>query len=137
MTKSALPKPTAAELDLLRTLWRQGPCTARQAHEALQQDRPDISEANVLRQLQLMHGKGLLTRDESQRPHVYAAAHAQDKLQSQLLKDVATKLFAGSGKALIMAALRTQVSAREREEIARYLSEGAAQEPAAGKAGRP
>ncbi|MCH7343867.1 BlaI/MecI/CopY family transcriptional regulator [Pelomonas sp. CA6] len=123
-----LPKPTAAELDLLQVLWRTGPVSARQAHEALREERPDISEANVLRQLQLMHAKGLLTRDEGQRPHVYAAAHAQDKLQNQLLKDVVAKLFAGSGKALVMTALRTQVSKKEREEIARYLS-GADDEP--------
>ncbi|QPF74091.1 BlaI/MecI/CopY family transcriptional regulator [Roseateles sp. DAIF2] len=124
MSTAASPKPTAAELDLLRILWRHGPCSARQAHEALRLDRPEISEANVLRQLQLMHGKGLLTRDEGQRPHVYAAAQAQDKLQSQLLKDMAFKLFGGSGKALIMAALRTQVSAQERDEIAQLLQQG-------------
>lgn len=132
-----LPKPTAAELDLLRVLWRAGPCTARQAHDAIQADRPDISEANVLRQLQLMHGKGLLTRDEDQRPHVYAAAHAQDKWQNHLLKDMAAKLFSGSGKALVMAALRTQVSAKEREEIARFLAEGEPDAKGKSKGGRP
>lgn len=124
MAQDPLPKPTAAELDLLRVLWRTGPCTARQAHEVLQAERPEVSEANVLRQLQLMHAKGLLSRDEGQRPHVYAPVHAQDKWQSHLLKDMAAKLFSGSGKALVMAALRTQVSAREREEIARFLADG-------------
>ena len=54
----------------------------------LKLERPEITEANVLRQLQLMHSKGLLTRDEGQRPQVYAAAHAQHKLQQQLLKDI-------------------------------------------------
>lgn len=129
---SSLPKPTAAELDLLRVIWREGACTARQAHEALRLDRPEITEANVLRQLQLMHSKGLLTRDEGQRPQVYAAAHAQDKLQSQLLKDMVFKLFGGSGKALVMAALKTQVNQQERDEIAQLLSKG----DAAGKGKR-
>ncbi|MEJ6003441.1 BlaI/MecI/CopY family transcriptional regulator [Paucibacter soli] len=114
-------KPTAAELDLLRTLWRIGPATAKQAHEALQGERPDATYATVLRQLQIMHGKGLLTRDESQRSHVYASAQAQDQLQTHLLKDLIAKAFSGSGKALVMAALRGHVSKKEREEIEQFL----------------
>jgi len=114
-------KPTAAELDLLRTLWRIGPASAKQAHEALQTERPDATYATVLRQLQIMHGKGLLTRDESQRSHVYACAQAQDQLQTHLLKDLIAKAFSGSGKALVMAALKGHVSQNERDEIERFL----------------
>ena len=114
-------KPTAAELDLLRTLWRIGPASAKQAHEALQTERPDATYATVLRQLQIMHGKGLLTRDESQRSHVYACAQAQDQLQTHLLKDLIAKAFSGSGKALVMAALKGHVSAKERDEIENFL----------------
>jgi len=117
-------RPTAAELDLLRVLWRQGPSTARQTHAALSRERPGIGEANVLRQLQLMHAKGLLTRDVGARAHVYTAAEPAERLQGRLLGDLATRLFAGSGKALILAALRTQVSASEREEIVRFLNQG-------------
>nr|WP_316641334.1 BlaI/MecI/CopY family transcriptional regulator [uncultured Roseateles sp.] len=115
------PKPTPAELDLLRTLWRIGPATAKQAHEALLVDRPDASDATVLRQLQIMHGKGLLTRDESQRSHVYAPAQSQDALQTHLLKDLIAKAFAGSGKALVLAALKSHVSKKERAEIEKFL----------------
>lgn len=118
---STAPKPTAAELDLLRTLWRIGPASAKQTHEALSAERPELNEATVLRQLQLMHTKGLLKRDEGQRPHVYAPVHAQDHLQTQMLKDLVSKVFAGSGKDLVMAALRTQVSKKERAEIAKLL----------------
>ncbi|MFG6449350.1 BlaI/MecI/CopY family transcriptional regulator [Roseateles sp. BYS180W] len=121
------PKPTSAELDLLRVLWRTGPASARQAHEALREERPDVTEANVLRQLQLMHAKGLLKRTEDQRPHVYSPAQAQDKMQTALLRDVVHKLFAGSAKALVLAALRSEVSAAERDEIARLLQEGGAE----------
>ena len=60
--------------------------------------RPDLAYATVLRQLQVMHTKGLLTRDESSRAHVYAPAQAQDSLQTNLLKDLIRKAFSGSGK---------------------------------------
>ncbi|HEV8694155.1 MAG TPA: BlaI/MecI/CopY family transcriptional regulator [Lysobacter sp.] len=125
MAKKAVkpPKPTAAELDLLRVIWRLGPSTVKDVHQARLQERPDLAYANVLRLMQVMHGKGLLTRDESQRSHVYAAAHAQDALQTNLLKDLIQKAFAGSGKDLVLAALSDHVTDREREEIKRFLKE--------------
>lgn len=110
-------KPTPAELDLLRVLWRLGPSTVKQVHEARMAERPDAAYATVLRLLQIMHGKGLLTRDESQRSHVYAAAQAQDSLQTNLLGDLIRKAFSGSGKDLVMAALRDHVSDEERAQI--------------------
>ena len=73
--------------------------------------------------MQVMHGKGLLTRDESERSHVYAAAHAQDALQTNLLTELIHKAFAGSGKDLVLAALSGHVTDKERSEIKRFLKE--------------
>ena len=119
------PKPTAAELDLLRILWRLGPSPVKDIHHALQAERPEVTYANVLRLMQVMHGKGLLTRDESQRSHVYATAQAQDTLQTNLLTDLIQKAFAGSGKRLVLAALDAHVTDAEREEIRRLLDASA------------
>lgn len=122
MTSPApVPKPTASELEMLRLLWQLGPATARQVHEAAVGARPDMAYANVLRLLQMMHTKGLLVRDESQRAHVYAPAQPQDTWQTSLIKDLINKAFAGSGKDLILAALRGHVSERERAEIQSIL----------------
>jgi predicted transcriptional regulator len=124
MTTKAPPKPTAAELEMLRLLFELGPSTARQVHDAAAETRPDLQYANVLRTLQVMHTKGLLTRDESQKAHVYAPAQEKDSLQTSLLKDLIHKAFAGSGKALILAALRGgHVTAKERAEIQQLLDE--------------
>ena len=117
------PKPTTAELDLLRVLWKLGPSTVKDIHQAQLRDRPDLAYATVLRLMQVMHAKGLLIRDESQRSHVYAAAHERDALQTNLLRDLIQKAFAGSGKDLVLAALSEHVSAKEREEIRRFLKE--------------
>lgn len=120
-------RPTAAELDLLQVLWRLGPADAKTVHEALLPERPDATYATVLRQLQVMHGKGLLSRDESQRPQRYAPVQAQDKLQQSLVKDFISKAFAGSGKALVLAALKNHVSAKERAEIRQLLAKNGEQ----------
>jgi predicted transcriptional regulator len=114
-------KPTAAELNLLRVLWPLGSATVKQVHEAAQSEKPDIAYASVLRLMQIMHAKGLLTRDESERSHVYAPAHAQDVMRTNLLKELIHKAFAGSGKDLIIAALNSHVSKKEREEIQKLL----------------
>ena len=119
-----LPKPTPAELELLRMLWALGPSSVKQVHEAQQRERPDLGYANVLRLMQIMHGKGLLNRDESQRSHVYSAAQKQGSMQTKLLDDFIHKAFSGSGKDLVLAALRgDSVSDAEREEIQRFLEE--------------
>jgi len=124
MSTTNLPKPTAAELEMLRLLFTLGPATARQVHDAALETRPDTNYATVLRVLQVMHTKGLLKRDESQRAHIYAPAQEQDSVQTNLLKDLIQKAFSGSGKALVLAALRGgHVSKKEREEIQALLNQ--------------
>jgi predicted transcriptional regulator len=107
---------------MLRLLWQLGPATARQVHETAVAARPDMAYANVLRLLQVMHAKGLLTRDESQRAHVYAPAQPQDAMQTNLVKELINKAFSGSGKELVLAALRGHVSKEERAEIQAILN---------------
>jgi predicted transcriptional regulator len=120
----APPKPTPAELDLLQVLWPLGSATARRVHEEIVKERPEVTYATVLRLMQIMHGKGLLIRDESERSHVYAPAHAQESLQTNLLKDLMQRAFAGSAKALVLAALKSGISKKERNEIEQLLKDG-------------
>lgn len=119
----SIPKPTAAELELLQTLWPLGASTAKQVHEAMQAGKPDLAYGTVLRLMQIMHTKGILTRDESQRSHIYAPAQPQDALQGNLLQDLMQKAFAGSAKALVLAALRSGISKKERAEIEQLLKD--------------
>jgi predicted transcriptional regulator len=118
-----IPKPTAAELDLLQVLWPLGSATAKQVHQEMQKQRPDVTYATVLRLMQIMHGKGLLIRDESERSHVYAPAQPRDSMQTNLLKDLVQRAFSGSAKALVLAALKSGISKKERAEIEKLLKE--------------
>lgn len=121
------PKPTPAELDLLQVLWPLGAATAKQVHEAMLPQRPDVTYATVLRLMQVMHAKGLLGRDESERSHVYSPVHARDALQGNLLNDLMQRAFAGSAKALVLAALKSGISKKERAEIEQLLKDGDSQ----------
>ncbi|WP_273028142.1 BlaI/MecI/CopY family transcriptional regulator [Massilia timonae] len=117
------PKPTPAELDLLQVLWPLGAATTKQVHEAMLPQRPDVTYATVLRLMQVMHGKGLLSRDESERSHVYAPVHERDALQTNLLQDLMQRAFSGSAKALVLAALKSGISKKERDEIEQLLKD--------------
>lgn len=123
MPKQKTPKPTATELRLLQTLWTMQSATVKELHEAISPERPDWNYASVLRLMQVMHGKGLLVRDESQRSHVYRPAQQAESLRTNLLDDFIDRAFSGSGKALVLAALKDHVSEAERAEIRRLFDE--------------
>jgi predicted transcriptional regulator len=104
MTASRLPRPTPGELEILRVLWQRGPSTVRKVHDALSGSKP-TGYTTVLKLLQIMADKGLVTRDVSRRTHVYQAATRQDQTQRQLLDDLLDRVFDGSSSQLVMQAL--------------------------------
>lgn len=118
-----LPRPTDAELAILRVLWDRGPSTVRDVHEALPRERP-TGYTTVLKLLQIMTEKGLVTRDERARSHVYATSLSQDATQQQLVTDLMQRAFGGSAAQLVMQALAAApASADEMKEIRRLLDE--------------
>jgi BlaI family transcriptional regulator, penicillinase repressor len=98
------PLPTGAELAILTVLWKRGPSTVRDVHEALRGSQ-DTGYTTVLKLLQIMTQKGLVKRDESQRSHVYRAAVTEDRTQRRLVGELLDKAFAGSAGDLVMRAL--------------------------------
>ena len=97
-------KPTTAELDVLTALWENGPSSVRDVHRVLSQSR-DILYTTTLKTMQVMYGKGLLTRDDSSRAHIYEAAVAQSDIEKTMLDGIADSLFSGSTARLVISAL--------------------------------
>ncbi len=100
---------------ILRVLWHRGPSTVRQAHDVLERDRP-TGYTTVLKLLQIMHEKGLVLRDESERRHVYRPRASEQQTQRQLVRDLADRAFDGSIARLVLQALA--VRRPNREEMA-------------------
>lgn len=116
-----LPRPTDAELAILRVLWRRGPSTVKQVHEELARRSPSVY-TTTLKLLQIMTEKGLVTRDESQRAHLYTARLPEEETQTQLVGDLLDRAFEGSAGRLVMRALSSRpASAAELEEIRKLL----------------
>ncbi len=105
-----LPLPSAAELDILAALWKLGPATVREVHEALDKD---IGYTTTLKQMQLMHEKGMLKRSERFRSHVYEPGIPKEHTQQQIAGDLLARVFDSSAKSLMMGALAAQPASRE------------------------
>jgi BlaI family transcriptional regulator, penicillinase repressor len=121
MAKTPLQKPTASELEILRVLWERGPCTVRQVHEALGEER-SVGYTSVLKLLQIMTTKGLVRRNEDQRAHVYEAEHPAEEMKRQLAGDVLSRVFGGSASELMMHALDGRpTSKQELDDLRRLL----------------
>ena len=106
------PRPTPAELEILRVLWQLGPSTVREVQERLEAERP-TGYTTVLKLLQIMTDKGLVERDESARAHVYAASAPEAQTQKQLVRDLVDRAFGGSASQLVLHALSGRKASRE------------------------
>ena len=112
MSKTNLPRPTDAELAILRVLWRLGPSTVRQVLEELNKNQP-TGYTTALKMLQIMTEKGLVGRDESERTHIYEAALPKEDTQKQLVSDLLERAFGGSARQLVLHALSVKQSSRK------------------------
>jgi predicted transcriptional regulator len=104
--------PTDAELAILRVLWRRGPSTVHEVHGDLYQGT-GVGYTTSLKLLQNMLTKGLATRDERTRQHVYAAAVPQERTLNLLVRAWIDRTFAGSSGALAMQALGAKPASLE------------------------
>lgn len=122
MPRKPNPRPTDAELAILRVLWRRGPSTVRQVQEEL----PESGYTTVLKLLQIMTDKRLVERDASERAHVYRAYDSEQATQRHLVGDLLDRAFDGSAAKLVMQALAARpASAQEMDEIRKLLDDPA------------
>ncbi len=121
MSEPDVPRPTDAELAILRVLWERGPSTVRDVHEALSGTQA-TGYTTVLKLMQIMTDKGLVVRDESQRAHIYRATQSEQKTQRQIIADLVQRAFGGSPAKLVMQALSgRKATAAELNEIRELL----------------
>lgn len=116
-------KLTDAEQEILQLLWELGPVTVREVHEALDK-KNEKSYTTTLKQMQIMHEKQLLTRDDSSKSHIYKAAITKKAGQQQAVNKLIRTLFKGSPAQLVMHALGNHHTTKEElDAIKVYLNE--------------
>ncbi len=97
-------KPTESELDILSILWEKQRATVREVHEIIQQTK-EVGYTTTLKLMQIMHEKGLVTRDETSKTHIYIPYFEKGKAQEQYVSKMIKTLFSGSTSQLVMQAL--------------------------------
>lgn len=102
------PRPTDAELAILRVLWERGPSTVRQVHDVLISRGGPAAYTTALKLLQIMTEKGLVRRDVTDRTHIYDARWSEEQTQRQLVRDLLERAFGGSASKLVMQALNAK-----------------------------
>lgn len=123
ITKLAKLKPTESELQILQILWAHGEATVRTVHEELSITKT-AGYTTTLKLMQIMFEKGLVTRDDSAKTHIYRPAVSKKKTQKQFLDKMIKGLFGGSSTELVMQALGNQKTSKsELEEIQKYLND--------------
>ena len=121
MNRTPAPRPTDAELAILRILWDRGPSTVRQVHEILGRER-QAAYTTALKLLQIMTEKGLVERDERDRTHIYRARLGEEQTQRQLVRDLVDRAFGGSAAKLVLQALASRrASADELRDIRKAI----------------
>ncbi len=112
MAKKTSLQPTAAELEILQILWKNGPSTVRFVNENLNSKKV-VGYTTTLKMMQIMTEKKLLKRDSQSRSHIYRPAFAQQETQGQLLDSLLQNAFGGSASRLVMQALGKHKTSKE------------------------
>ena len=117
------PRPTDAELEILRIIWARGPSTVREVFDEMAKGR-NAGYTTVLKFMQIMMEKALLKRTEAHRVHTYEVTAPQEQTQRQLVRDLADRAFGGSRSSLVMQALASKPASRnELAQIRKMLDE--------------
>ena len=123
MTTSGNAQPTEVELQILRVIWDLGPSPVRDIHDRLEAEK-GTNYSTTVKMLSVMLQKGLVTRKEGQRPHIYRATVSRRSAGKRMVRDLIDKVYQGSATSLVLQALSSRrPSAEEISEVRRLLDE--------------
>ena len=119
MSKTRI-NPTESELQILQILWEKGPSTVRTVNEEMNKEK-ETGYTTTLKLMQIMTEKELVSRDTSQRTHVYAANITEHDTQKDLLDSFVATTFKGSAMSMVMQALGNHRASKEELDAIKQL----------------
>ncbi len=121
MPENTHPKPTDAELEILQVLWEHGPSPVRFVNDQLN-ERREVGYTTTLKLMQIMHEKGLVSRNTDNRSHIYEASVGRHETRNNLLGNFVDNVFSGSATDLVMQALGShKTSKAELDQIKEFI----------------
>jgi BlaI family transcriptional regulator, penicillinase repressor len=97
-------KPTESELEVLTVLWQKGKATVRQVNDEINLSK-ESGYTTTLKIMQIMHEKGLVTKDSNAKQHIFEANVDEQETQKSLLTRFIDSTFQGKAMSLVMQAL--------------------------------
>ncbi len=117
-------KPTETELEILQILWASGAEQSVRFVVDRLNERREVGYTTALKMMQIMLEKGLLTRREQDRQHLYRPAIDESATKTQLVERLAQGAFGGSAARLVLSALGTKnATAAELAEIKKFIAD--------------
>jgi BlaI family transcriptional regulator, penicillinase repressor len=121
--KAARIKPTDKEMEVLQILWQKSQASVKEVHEELGGESTN-GYTTILKIMQIMHDKGLVTREKNGKLHLYKAMSSPENTRTQLLDKMINTVFQGSASKMVMSALgSSNPSKEELKEIRNYLDQ--------------
>jgi predicted transcriptional regulator len=121
MARPKQQTPTAGELEILKVVWDQGPCTVRDVWNVLSRRR-DRAYTSVMTLLNVMTQKGLVSRRPQGRAFLYHANRPRESTLGRMVKHLLGSAFDGSASSLVAHVLdQSKPSAEELDEIRKAI----------------
>ncbi|NQT24719.1 BlaI/MecI/CopY family transcriptional regulator [candidate division KSB1 bacterium] len=127
MARKKQTGPTEKEMTILSILWKRGASTVREINTIMNHDE-DTGYTTTLKLMQIMYEKELLKRDTSSKTHVYFPANSEEQIQSQVIGNIVSRVFAGSTEKLMMRVLSSQEVSEDELASLKKLIEAKEQE---------
>ena len=123
MARPKQETPTAGELEVLKVLWEQGPCTVRDVLNDLNKRRLR-AYTSVMTLLNVMTEKRLVTRQPQGRAYLYQARRPRETTLGRMVQDLLGRAFEGSASALVTQVLaQSKPSDEELEAIQQAIDQ--------------
>lgn len=123
-----MQRPSNAELELLKCLWKHGAMSARELHDAAQ-EALSWSYSSTRKTLERMGDKALVTERNEHGIHVYRAAVSKLRVLAALSDDFARRVLELDGPLPVQAFAESRLlDAAELDELEALLRDRGAEE---------
>ncbi len=97
-----------AELEVLKTLWDEGPCTVRQVLNHLHEQGRQVAYTTVLTFLSRLEQKRFVKSDKSDQAYVYRPLVSRQKVTTSRLRAVIEQLYDGAAAPMVLQLMREE-----------------------------
>ena len=98
----------SAELEVLKTLWDEGPATVRQVMNHLHEQGRKVAYTTVLTFLTRLEQKGFVTSDKTGVAYVYRPKVSRERVSQSRLKSLLEELYDGAAAPLVLQLVRDE-----------------------------